>query len=140
MSVGISFGSPTSGDGFNVSATVSEIVANLQNVETPWKTQLATLESQDTVISSLGTLLSTLSTDMTSLTEAKGALSMKEGSSSDSSVLELTAASTSAVAGTHTVLVSALAATSSGRLLSKLAPAARLRPLRWIPPTTRSRG
>jgi len=114
--VGLSFGSPTSGDGFNVSTTVSEIVANLQNVETPWKTQLKTLESQDTVISSLGTLLSTLSTDMTSLTEATGVLSEKEGSSSNSTVLELTAASTSAVAGTHTVLVSALAATSSGYL------------------------
>jgi flagellar hook-associated protein 2 len=54
--VGISFGSPTSGQGFNVSSTVSSIVANLQNVETPWKTQLTSLESQDTVISSLGTL------------------------------------------------------------------------------------
>lgn len=114
--VGLSFGSPTSGDGFVVSTTVSEIVANLQNVETPWKTQLATLESQDTVISSLGTLLSTLSTDMTNLTDATGVLSEKEGSSSDTSVLELTSASTSAVAGTHTVLVNSLAATSSGYL------------------------
>jgi flagellar hook-associated protein 2 len=114
--VGISFGSATSGQGFDVSATVSEIVANLENVETSWKNQLATLESQDTAISSLGTLLSTLSTDMTSLTETTGVMSVKEGSSSDSSVLELTTASTSAVAGTHTVLVSALAATSSGYL------------------------
>jgi flagellar hook-associated protein 2 len=114
--VGLSFGSPTSGEGFDVSATVSQIVANLENVETPWKTQLATLESEDTVISSLGTLLSTLSTDMTSLTDATGVLSEKEGSTSNSTVLELTAASSSAVAGTHTVLVSALAATSSGYL------------------------
>jgi flagellar hook-associated protein 2 len=59
--VGLSFGSPTSGTGFDVSSTVSSIVANLQNVETPWKTQLTTLESQDTAISSLGTLFSTLS-------------------------------------------------------------------------------
>ena len=35
--VGLSFGSPTSGAGFNVSATVAEIVGNLENVETPWK-------------------------------------------------------------------------------------------------------
>jgi flagellar hook-associated protein 2 len=114
--VGLSFGSPTSGTGFDVSTTVSEIVANLQNVETPWKTQLTTLESQDTAISSLGTLLSTLSTDMSNLTEATGVMAVKEGSSSNDSVLELTAASTSAVAGTHTVTVSALAATSSGYL------------------------
>jgi flagellar hook-associated protein 2 len=114
--VGLSFGSPTSGTGFDVSTTVSSIVANLQNVETPWKTQLTTLESQDTAISSLGTLLSTLSTDMSNLTDATGVLSEKEGSSSNTSVLELTAASTSAVAGTHTVLVNSLAATSSGYL------------------------
>ena len=38
--VGLSFGSPTSGAGFDVSSTVAEIVSNLQNVETPWKNQL----------------------------------------------------------------------------------------------------
>jgi flagellar hook-associated protein 2 len=114
--VGLSFGSPTSGDGFDVSSTVSSIVANLQNIETPWKTQLTKLESQDTAISSLGTLLSTLSTDMSNLTDATGVLSEKTGSSSNTDVLELTSASTSATAGTHTVLVSDLAKTSSGSL------------------------
>ena len=33
--VGLDFGSPTSGAGFNVSSTVAEIVGNLQKVETP---------------------------------------------------------------------------------------------------------
>ena len=114
--VGLSFGSPTSGTGFNVSATVAEIVGNLQNVETPWKNQLTSLESQDTAISSLGTLFSNLSNDMSSLTDARGILAQKEGSSSDTSVLELTAASSSATAGTHTVVVTDLAQTSSGYL------------------------
>ena len=114
--VGLSFGSPTSGAGFNVSSTVAEIVSNLQNVETPWKTQLTSLESQDTVISSLGTLFSNLSNDMSSLTDFQGILAQKEGSSSDTSVLELTAASSSATAGTHTVVVNSLAQTSSGYL------------------------
>ena len=54
--VGLSFGSPTSGTGFDVSTTVAAIVGNLQNVETPWKNQLSSLEAQDTTISSLGTL------------------------------------------------------------------------------------
>jgi flagellar hook-associated protein 2 len=114
--VGLSFGSPTSGAGFNVSSTVAEIVGNLQNVETPWKTQLTSLESQDTVISNLGTLFSNLSNDMSSLTDFQGILAQKEGSSSDTSVLELTAASSSATAGTHTVVVNNLAQTSSGYL------------------------
>jgi flagellar hook-associated protein 2 len=41
--VGLNFGSPTSGTGFDVSATVSQIVSNLQNVETSWKNQLTQL-------------------------------------------------------------------------------------------------
>ena len=114
--VGLSFGSPTSGAGFDVSSTVSAIMANLQNVETPWKTQLTSLTSQDTVISSLGTLLSNLSNDMSSLTDATGVLSQKTGSSSDTNVLDLTAATNSAVAGTHAVTVTNLAQTSSGYL------------------------
>ncbi len=114
--VGLSFGSPTSGAGFNVSSTVAEIVSNLQNVETPWKNQLTSLESQDTAISSLGTLFSNLSNDMSSLTDLQGILAQKEGSSSDTSVLELTAASSSATAGTHSVVVNNLAQTSSGYL------------------------
>jgi flagellar hook-associated protein 2 len=114
--VGISFGSPTAGTGFDVSTTVSEIVANLQNVETPWKTQLTNLESQDSAISSLGSLLSTLSTDIGNFTDFEGVLSEMEGSSSDTGVVALTSASSSAVAGTHTILVNSLAATSSGYL------------------------
>jgi flagellar hook-associated protein 2 len=114
--VGLNFGSPTSGAGFDVSTTVSQIVSNRQNVETPWKTQLSTLESQDTVISSLGTLFSTLSNDVSQLTDFQGILAQKEGSSSNTNVLELTAASSSATAGTHTVLVNSLAQTSSGYL------------------------
>ena len=114
--VGLSFGSPTSGAGFDVSATVAEIVGNLQNVETPWKSQLTSLECQDAAISSLGTLFSNLSNDMSSLTDLEGILAEKTGSSSDTNVLTLTAADSTAVAGTHTVTVTSLAETSSGYL------------------------
>ena len=114
--VGLSFGSPTSGDGFDVSSTVASIISNLKNVETPWNTQLTKLESQDTTISSLGTLFSKLSNDMSSLTDLQGIMAQKEGSSSDQNVLTLTAANSTAVAGTHTVTVTSLASTSSGYL------------------------
>jgi len=46
----------------------------------------------------LGTLFSNLSNDMSSLTDMQGILSQKTGSSSNTNVLELTAASTSASA------------------------------------------
>ncbi len=111
--VGISFGNPTSGQGFDVSSTVSQIVANLQAVETPWQTQLTSLQAQDTALTSIGTDLSTLSNALESLTDFEGVLSGKEGSSSDTSVLDLTSATSSAVAGSHTVVVSQLAQTSS---------------------------
>jgi flagellar hook-associated protein 2 len=114
--VGLSFGSPTSGAGFNVSQTVSQIVANLDNVETPWKNQLSSLESQDTVLSNLGTLYSNLSNDISSLTDFTGIMSLKEGSSSDNNVLELTSAGSSATTGTYTVTVSQLATTATGYL------------------------
>lgn len=114
--VGLNFGSPTSGTGFDVSATVSTIMANLEKIETPWKTQLSSLQSQDTVLSSLGTLLSSLSNDVSHLTDFTGVLAQKTGSSSDNNVLELSSASSSAMAGTHTVVVKSLAQTCSGYL------------------------
>jgi len=112
-SIGISFGSPTGGQGFDVSSTVSQIVANLQAVETPWKTQVSTLQSQDTVLTSIGSDLNTLSNTLQSLTDFEGVLSGKEGSSSDTSVLQLVSAASTAVAGSHTVVVNHVAQTSS---------------------------
>ncbi|HEX4320202.1 MAG TPA: flagellar filament capping protein FliD [Acidobacteriaceae bacterium] len=114
--VGIAFGSPTAGTGFDVSNTVSQIVANLQNIENPWKSQLNTLQTQDTVISSLGSLLSNLNNDVSQFTDFEGVLAQKEGSSSNPDVLALTSASSAAIAGTHSIVVNSLAATSSGYL------------------------
>ncbi len=114
--VGLNFGSPTSGTGFDVTATVNTIVSNLEKVESPWKNQLTAMQSQDTVISNLGSLFSALSTDLGKLTDFNGVLAQKTGSSSDTNVLELTSASSSATAGTHSVVVKNLAQTSSGYL------------------------
>ena len=111
--VGLSFGSPTGGAGFDVTSTVNQIVTNMQAVETPWKNQLTTLQSQDTALTSIGTDLSSLSQAMQSLTDFQGVLAEKQGSSSDTNILELTSASTAAVAGSHTVIVQSLATTSS---------------------------
>ncbi|HVJ07538.1 MAG TPA: flagellar filament capping protein FliD [Acidisarcina sp.] len=111
--VGLNFGSATSGAGFDVTATVNQIVTNLQAVEMPWKTQLTNLANQDAQLSSLGTQLSTLTTDLHNLTDFSGIFAAKQGSSSNTNVLSLTSASTSAVAGTHTVTVQSLAQTST---------------------------
>ena len=49
--VGLSFGSLSSGTGFDVASTVTSILAISGAVETPWKTQLTSLKAQDTVLS-----------------------------------------------------------------------------------------
>ena len=111
--VGLSFGSATSGAGFDVAATVTSILAIEGAVETPWKAQLTSLQAKDTALTSLGTGLSSLSTALSSLTDFDGVLATKDGSSSDTNVLTLSSASSSAIAGSHTVVVTSLASTSS---------------------------
>jgi len=111
--VGLNFGSPTSGQGFDVTSTVNQIVANLQSVEKPWKEQLTALQSKDAALSSLGTQLATLTSDLQALTDFNGTLAYKTGSSSNTDVLSLSSASASAVAGTHTVIVQNLAQVST---------------------------
>jgi len=111
--VGINFGAATSGAGFDVTTTVASIVTNLQQVETPWNTQLTALKADDTALTSIGTDLSSLSTSLSALTDFEGVMTEKEGSSSDTDVLTLTSAGSTASAGTHTVVVSQLAQTAS---------------------------
>jgi flagellar hook-associated protein 2 len=111
--VGINFGSATSGAGFDVTTTVASIVANLQQVETPWNTQLTAFKADDTALTSIGTDLSSLSTSLSALTDFQGVMAEKQGSSSDTDILTLTSAGPTATAGNHTVVVSQLAQTAS---------------------------
>jgi flagellar hook-associated protein 2 len=111
--VGLSFGSATSGQGFDVATTVTQIQASEQAIETPWQTQLTALQAQDTAFSSLGTDLSTLTSSLQALTDAEGVFAVMEGSSSNTDVLDLTSAGAGAVAGSHTITATQLAQTSS---------------------------
>ncbi len=111
--VGLSFGSATSGTGFNVTSTVTSILANISSIETPWSNELTTLHSQDSALSSIGTDLATLSTSLQSLTDFEGVTTAMSGSSSDTNVVDITSAGTGATAGSHTIVVSQLAQTAS---------------------------
>ena len=111
--VGLSFGSATSGQGFDVATTVTEIQASEQAIETPWQNQLTALQAQDTVFTAMGTDLSTLATSLQALTDFNGIFAEKEGSSSNTDLLNLTSASSTAVAGSHTITIDNLAQTSS---------------------------
>ena len=111
--VGLNFGSASSGAGFDVAAAVTSILAIETGVETPYKAQIAASQAQDAAFTSLGTGLAALSTAIGSLTNFDGVLAAKDGSSSDTSILSLSSASASAIAGSHSVVVTSLASTSS---------------------------
>ena len=111
--IGINFGAATSGAGFDVAGTVTSILSIASAVETPWKAQLTSLKAADTALSGLGTNLSSLSTAMSSLTAFDGVLAQKQGASSNTNVLSLSAATSSAISGSHTITVTQLAQTSS---------------------------
>ena len=111
--VGISFGSATSGTGFDVSSTVSSIMTNMRAPEAAWATRTTALTAQDTVLSTIGSDLSALSSTLATLTAFDGAFSQKEGAVSDSSVVALTNASSTASAGTHSLAITRLATTST---------------------------
>ena len=108
--VGISFGSPTSGQGFDVQSTVNSIIANMSAIETPWQNQLTSLQAQDTALTTIGTDLSSLASALETL---QSDLTQKTGQSSDESVLTLNSTDSSAVAGNHTVVVNQLAQTAT---------------------------
>ena len=111
--VGLSFGAATSGQGFDVASTVTQIQASEQAIETPWKSQLTALQAQDAVFTSLGSDLSTLTTSLQGLTDFQGIFAEKQGSSSNTDLLSLTSADATAAAGSHTVVINSLAQTSS---------------------------
>jgi flagellar hook-associated protein 2 len=111
--IGLNFGSATSGQGFDVASTVTQIQASEQAIETPWKNQLTALKAQDTVLSTLGSDLATLTTSLQALTDFSGVFSEKQGSSSNTNVLSLSSADATASAGSHTIVVTSLAQTSS---------------------------
>ena len=111
--VGISFGSATSGQGFDVASTVTQIQASEQAIETPWKNQLTGLQAQDSVLSTLGSDLAKLTTSLQALTDFSGVFSEKQGSSSNTNLLSLSSATATASAGSHAIVVTSLAQTSS---------------------------
>jgi len=112
LSVGINFGSATSGAGFDVTSTVSSIMAIQRKPEAAWATQTATLQAKDTALTSLGSSLSALSSSLSSLTSFDGVFAGKQGATSDTNSVVLTNVGSTAAIGSHTLTVSTLAKTS----------------------------
>ena len=82
--VGINFGAATSGAGFDVTTTVASIVANLQQVESPWNTQLTAanaaniLTTVTAAVADVAYQRGTVGADINELTSASNVASSEE--------------------------------------------------------------
>jgi len=108
--VGISLNPATllSGQGLDVSSLVSQILSESSGQLTEWQGEQSTLQSQASDLTAINSALTNLATSVNALADPLGALTAQSATSSDTSVLSATA-TTSAVAGTHTIAVTNLA-------------------------------
>jgi flagellar hook-associated protein 2 len=98
--------------GIDVGTIVSELMEVERQPETVWQNEQTTINSQVTALTSMNTQLTALYNDVNSLNDFDGAFSQMTSASSDDATVSASADST-ATAGTHTVVVSNLATTSS---------------------------
>jgi flagellar hook-associated protein 2 len=98
--------------GIDVGTIVSELMEVERQPETVWQNEQTTINSQVTALTSMNTQLTALYNDVNSLNDFDGAFSQMTSASSDDAIVSVSADST-ATAGTHTVVVSNLATTSS---------------------------
>ena len=107
-----SSGNSSFGQGINVQQFVQFALANQQANITALQNQQASLNSQSAEITKISTDLSNLDNAVFALKDPLGVLSSQVATSSNSAVVSATASST-ATPGSHSVLVSSLATTSS---------------------------
>ena len=98
--------------GIDVGTIVDELMQVERQPETVWQNEQSTISSQVSALTTMNTQLSTINTDVDNLKDILGPLSQMSTASSDDSLVSASADNT-AVAGTHTVVVSNLATTSS---------------------------
>lgn len=100
------------GTGINVQAVVAEIIAADSAPMTQMQQEQSTFSSQTSALQNISSLMATLQTSIQSLSDVDSPLTAQVATSSNSNVLTATASST-ATAGTHSVVVNSLATTSS---------------------------
>jgi len=104
--------SAASGSGIDVGAVVDAIIASEQAPEQIWRAQQSTLQTQANAFNSLSTSLGVLQSALNALGDISGAFAGQTATSSQPNLVSVTAAA-GAAAGTHTIVVSNLATTSS---------------------------
>jgi flagellar hook-associated protein 2 len=102
----------SSGSGIDVTAVVDAMIQAESAPAQVWRTELSTLQSQQTALSSLQTALGSMETSTSSLSDVLGVFSRNLAASSDESILTASADSR-ATAATHNIQVAALATRAS---------------------------
>jgi flagellar hook-associated protein 2 len=101
-----------SGQGIDVGSVVDQLVSAARAPETAWQNQQQNLQVQESSLTQLNSELSALQTAVQSLKDASGGLGAVTTTSSDANIATI-AASAGTATGSHTVVVSNLATTSS---------------------------
>ncbi len=100
------------GQGIDVTSTVNQLIANLRGPEQVWQTQQQVLQTQSSALTQLNTEVTALSTAVDSLSDPAGALAARSVTSSQPNIATASA-SNSTPLGSHTIVVSNLASSSS---------------------------
>ncbi len=98
--------------GINVASAVAQAIAALSAPEQEWQAEQQTLQTQTSAINQIQTDVSALETSLNSLGDPLGALSSMSVTSSDTNVVNATAAA-GTPAGSHVVIVNNIASTAS---------------------------
>ena len=102
----------SSSSGIDVSAAVDAAISALSTPMDQWESQQQTLSTQTSDINQIETDVNSLETSLTALQDPVGALSSVTATSSDNSIVDVSAAA-GAVSGTHVVVVDNIASTAS---------------------------
>jgi flagellar hook-associated protein 2 len=100
------------GQGIDVTSTVSQLITNLRGPEQVWQTQQKILAGQSSALTQLTTEVTALSNAVDALNDPAGTLSSRAVSSSQSAIATATASNSTPV-GSHTIVVNNLASSSS---------------------------
>jgi flagellar hook-associated protein 2 len=100
------------GQGIDVTSTVSQLIANLRGPEQLWQTQQKILQGQSSALTQLNTEVSALSNAVDTLNDPAGALSARAVTSSEPAIATATASNSTPV-GSHTIVVNNLATSAS---------------------------
>lgn len=113
MGISLNPASILSGQGIDVSTVVQQIITQQSGPLTVWQNQEATLQSQSVALTAINNDVGHLATAVQALSDPVGVFTTQVATSSQPSVLTATVPTSSAVPGTHQIIVNNLATTGA---------------------------